>query len=177
MDANNNIQTLRETGVELPSMSTVELLARAKDAIDAGETSLRAAAEDLALAGTLGMSQRAIGDAVWKSAAWVNRLLKWRESGYRTVTPFGAQSKASRRRASRVQSTKHHRGASAPPRAGTLALRPEHIRAKLIKALGMLGSEHAGEQAAAAAKVETFRAMLGCQWETLIIPMPADDGL
>jgi len=158
-------------------MSTVELLARAKDAIDAGETSLRAAAEDLALAGTLGMSQRAIGDAVGKSAAWVNRLLKWRESGYRTVTPFGAQSKASRRRASRVQSTKHHRGASAPPRAGTLALRPEHIRSKLVRALGMLGSEYAGERAAAAVAVERLRTMLGRQWEALIVAMPPANGL
>ena len=34
----------------------------------------------------------------------MNRLLKWRHSGYQDVTPFGPQAKASRQRANRVQS-------------------------------------------------------------------------
>lgn len=169
---------------ELPSLvdtqyrlTTVELLARAKDAIHAGEASLRRAADDLAAAQTLGMSQRLIGQAVGKSAAWVNQLLKWRESGYRDTTPFGPQSKASRKRASHVQSAEHRTGPSAPRRPGTLALPSEHIRRKLIKALGMLGSEHPGERAAAAVAVETLRATLDRQWEALIIPMPPANGL
>ena len=44
---------------------------------------------------------------VGKSAAWVNRLLKWRETGYQDGTPFGPQAKASRQRAQDVQATKH----------------------------------------------------------------------
>ena len=69
-----------------------------------GETSLRAAAEDIAAAQEQGATQRQIAEAVGKSAAWVNQLLKWRHSSYRDVTPFGPQAKASRQRANRVQS-------------------------------------------------------------------------
>jgi transposase len=85
-------------------MSVTELLSHAKRAIEAGETSLRAAAEDIAAAQEQGATQREIAEAVGKSAAWVNRLLKWREGGYQDVTPFGPQAKASRQRARRVQS-------------------------------------------------------------------------
>ena len=45
----------------------------------------------------------------------------------------------------------------------------------LIKALGMLGSEHAGERAIAALVVEKQRAKLGMTWEELIIPAEEDD--
>lgn len=41
-------------------------------------------------------------------------------------------------------------------------------RSKLIGALGMLGSEHAGERAAAALHVERIRAKIGKQWAELI---------
>ena len=85
-------------------MTVTELLSRAKRAIKSGETSLRAAAEDIAAAHEQGATQRQIGEAVGKSAAWVNRLLKWRESGYEDDTAFGPQAKASRQRANRVQS-------------------------------------------------------------------------
>ena len=85
-------------------MSVPELLSRAKRAIESGETSLRAAAEDIAAAQEQGATQRQIAEAVGKSAAWVNQLLKWRHSSYRDVTPFGPQAKASRQRANRVQS-------------------------------------------------------------------------
>jgi len=40
----------------------------------------------------------------------------------------------------------------------------------LIKALGMLGSEHAGERANAALVVEKQRARLGMTWQELIVP-------
>jgi hypothetical protein len=70
-------------------MSVTELLSRAKQAIESGETSLRAAADDIAAAEEQGATQRQIAEAVGKSAAWVNRLLKWRESGYQDDTAFG----------------------------------------------------------------------------------------
>ena len=47
-------------------------------------------------------------------------------------------------------------------------------RELLIKALGMLGSEHSGERANAAAVVEKQRAQLGLTWEELIVPAQAD---
>ena len=64
-------------------MTVTELLSRAKQAIESGETSLRAAAEDIAAAQEQGATQRQIGEAVGKSAAWVNRLLKWRRERLR----------------------------------------------------------------------------------------------
>jgi hypothetical protein len=42
-------------------------------------------------------------------------------------------------------------------------------RSKLIGALGMLGSDHAGERAAAALQVERIRAKLGKQWAEIIL--------
>src|SRR5262249_32470679 len=44
----------------------------------------------------------------------------------------------------------------------------------LVKALGMLGSEHAGERASAALIVEKQRARLGMTWDELIIPAEAE---
>jgi Homeodomain-like domain len=74
-----------------------ELLSRAKVAIDAGETSLRDAAEALALAvDDFKATQREIADAVGRSASWVNRLLKWRRTGYREYSPFGPTTKVGR---------------------------------------------------------------------------------
>ena len=90
-------------------MSVTELLSRAKQAIESGETSLRAAAEDIAAAEEQGATQREIAEAVGKSAAWVNRLLKWRRSGYQDATAFGPQAKASRQRAQRVQAPERQR--------------------------------------------------------------------
>jgi hypothetical protein len=40
----------------------------------------------------------------------------------------------------------------------------------LVKALGMLGSDHVGERAAAALVVERLRAKLGMTWDDLVIP-------
>jgi hypothetical protein len=71
--------------------TVTELLSRATRSIDSGESSLRAAAEDLAAAQAQGATQRQIAEAVGKSAGWVNRLLQWRETGYRDGTAFGPQ--------------------------------------------------------------------------------------
>ena len=65
-----------------------ELLARARQSIETGVSSFRAAAEYLAEARRLGVSQRQLAEGVSKSAAWVNALLKWRELGYPDDTPF-----------------------------------------------------------------------------------------
>jgi hypothetical protein len=82
-----------------------DLLRRAKDAIEVGDQSLHEAAEALALAQQdFKASQREIADAVGKSVAWVNRLLKWQKQGC-VGTPFGPGSKAGRERRKGVQST------------------------------------------------------------------------
>jgi hypothetical protein len=51
-------------------------------------------------------------------------------------------------------------------------------RSKLIGALGMLGSEHDGERANAAAAVEHIRRKLGLSWSMLIVQIvpPTDPG-
>jgi hypothetical protein len=51
----------------------------------------------------------------------------------------------------------------------------ERELSKLIGALGMLGSEHAGERAAAALLVERLRVKLGKQWRDLIRHIDADN--
>jgi hypothetical protein len=212
-------------------MTVIELLDRAKQAIESGENSLHAAAEDIAAAQAQGATQRQIAEAVGKSAAWVNRLLQWRQSSYKDDTPFGPQAKASRRRAQRVQATeqkrqkKKHATTSEQAHAAAARARAEtakaeaakakadaekakaeaakakadaraarakakakrhsffsfgdntatkeirrHPRDLLVKALGMLGSEHAGERANAAVIVEKQRKQLGLTWDELIIP-------
>jgi hypothetical protein len=52
---------------------------------------------------------------------------------------------------------------------------PSEARELLIKALGMLGSDQAGERASAALVVEKQRAKLGMTWEELIIPAEEAD--
>src|SRR5215470_1132667 len=69
-----------------------QLHAKAKRAISAGEAHFREAADCLARARELGATHRASAKAIGKSAAWVCRLLQWRERGY-SETPFGPQSK------------------------------------------------------------------------------------
>jgi hypothetical protein len=82
-----------------------DLLSRAKDAIEAGDQSLHEGADALALAQEdFKATQREIAEAVGKSAAWVNRLLRWRREGC-PGSPFGPGSKAGRERRKRVQST------------------------------------------------------------------------
>jgi len=74
-----------------------ELLSRAKAAIEAGEQSLQEAAEALGLAQEdHSATQREMAEAVGKSASWVNKLLKWRRSGYKDHSPFGPTTKKGR---------------------------------------------------------------------------------
>jgi colicin import membrane protein len=209
-------------------ITITELLERAKRAIETGQNSLRDAAEDIADAREQGATQRQIADAVGKSAAWVNQLLKWRKSGYQDATAFGPQARATRQRAGRVQSpeqkpaTTSEQAQAAAARARAETAKAEAAKAKadaqkakaeaakakadarsarakakaradsfswdesggetqekairsgprelLVKALGMLGSDQAGERANAALVVEKQRAKLGMTWDELIIP-------
>jgi hypothetical protein len=213
--------------------SITELLGRAQLAIKSGETSLQAAAEDIAAAQEQGATQRQIAEAVDKSAAWVNRLLRWRRSGYRDGTAFGPQAQASRQRRRGVQSPEQktqkaekpantsEQAEAAVARARAEMAKAEAAKAKaeadkakaeaakakadyrtaranekaqsytffrgafsgnrnkkpvpsgprrlLVKALGMLGSDQAGERASAALVVEKQRSKLGMTWDELII--------
>jgi len=208
--------------------TVIELLSRARHAIQAGENSLHDAAEDIAAAREQGATQRQIAEAVGKSAAWVNRLLKWRQSGYQDGTAFGPQAKASRQRVRDVQATERKKekpattseqAQAAAARARAETAKAEAARAKadaqkakaeaakakadaraakarerasffhgvdggntakkkirgrprerLVKALGMLGSDYPGERANAAHFVEKQRTQLGMTWDELIIP-------
>ncbi|UGY25461.1 hypothetical protein HU675_0000455 [Bradyrhizobium septentrionale] len=75
----------------VPTMTNEQLLSRAKQKIDSCETPLREAAEDIARASEQGATQREVALAVGKSPAWVNRLLRWRASGYEG-SAFGQKS-------------------------------------------------------------------------------------
>jgi hypothetical protein len=191
----------------------------------------RSATEHMAKAQEKGASQRRIANYLGKSPGWVNRLLRWRASGYRN-TPFGPQSKASRERArvqaaERTKRTQRARGKGEHDEvtaelARTKAVQAEAARARaeaeratddamrakveaireriwaerayakaraagerfdafdrpidaatrnlLVKALGMLGSAHAGERASAAAVAEKQRARIGMTWDELLVP-------
>jgi hypothetical protein len=211
-------------------MTVAELLDRAKQAIKSGETSLHAAAEDIAAAQAQSATQREIAEAVGKSPAWVNRLLKWRQGGYQDDTAFRPQAKASRQRA-HLQATEQKKQKSAATseqaqaaaeRARAETAKAEAAKAKadaqkakaeaakakadaqkakaeekakayrffrstfggntekkeihsrprelLVKYLGMLGSDQAGERATAALFCEKQRKQLGMTWDDLIIP-------
>lgn len=213
------------------------ILARADELYRRAGEFYRKATEHMAKAQENGASQRRIANYLGKSPAWVNRLLRWRKSGYQD-TPFGPQSKAGRERA-RVQAaertkatkksrtkTKHDDLAAAVARAkaaqaeaaktkadaerladeairlkadairlkaealreqiradrararaagATFTARSEHVlqsglRKLLVKALGMLGSDHAGERANAASVAERQRDRIGMTWDELLIP-------
>lgn len=73
-----------------------EALNRARTALQTGE-GLRNIAERLACAKKdFHVSQREIGRTLGRSASWVNRLLKWRQSGYKQASPFGPTTRAAR---------------------------------------------------------------------------------
>jgi len=133
-------------------MTITELLSRAKHAIESGETSLHAAAEDIASAQEQGATQRQIAEAVGKSPAWVNRLLKWRESGYQDATAFGPQAKASRQRAERVQATeqKKQKPATTSEQAQATAARARAETAKAEAARAKADAQKAKAEAAKA---------------------------
>ncbi len=141
-------------------MTVTELLGRAKRAIETGENSLHAAAEDIAAAQKQGATQRQIAKAVGKSAAWVNRLLWWRQSGYRDDTPFGPQAEASRQRARRVQASEQEKEkpATTSEQAQAAAARARAETAKAEAAKSKADAQKAKAEAAKAkAEARTAR--------------------
>ena len=168
---------------------------KARRAIAAGEGSFRQAAEYLAEARKRGATQRQSAKAIGRSPAWVNTLLKWQASGFKD-TPFGPQSKAKR---AAVQSPKQSRRPMTAEEAlaqkaqaefqtaravavakmfGVETKRvPKGARKELLKALAMLGSEHAAERASAALIVERQRARLNLTWDDLIVPAEVENEL
>jgi hypothetical protein len=177
------------------ALSIAKLHDKARRAVMAGEHKFREAAECLAEARTLGATQRQGAEAIGKSPAWVNALLKWRKNGYKG-TPFGPQSKAKR---AAVQAPKQSRRSLTTEEAlaqkaqaefqtarakavatlfGADTKRiPNGARKELLKALRMLSSDHAAERASAALIVERQRARLNLSWDDLIVPAEIEDGL
>jgi len=163
------------------------LHAKAKAAIKSGEGYFRDAADHLAQARKLGATQRQSAEAIGKSPAWVNGLLRWHEGGCKN-TPFGPQSKAQR---ARVQAVKQKESRPRNPGERTAApatpvqiakyeaqkVRAEAVismfgapisnglRTQLIAALTMLGPAHPAERA---------RARLGMSWDELIVAAAAE---
>jgi hypothetical protein len=88
-------------------------LTLAKADIAAGTASFRSAANHLAAAIKTGATQTEAAALVDKSQSWVNRLLKWRENGFRADSPFaddharaiisGANNSAEQDRAGKTQ--------------------------------------------------------------------------
>ena len=106
-DTGTNSQAVSASEPSIPgpgnSTTKADLLSRARDAIEVGDQSLHEAADALALAKD-DFKATQIAEAVGKSAAWVNRLLRWRREGC-PGSPFGPGSKAGRERRKCVQST------------------------------------------------------------------------
>ena len=61
------------------------------------------------------------------------------------------------------------------PVAGLPALLQPDYRDRLVKLLGMLGSDHDGERATAARMVEEHRRKCGLSWHEIVIPAPAEE--
>jgi len=176
-----------------------DLMVEAKKLILKGEKCLKDAAEHIAKASEQGASQRQIAEEIGRSQAWVCRLLAWRSAGYADETPFGPESKAKRERAAACDQAPDQDEAKAQDEANDgeegsanhqtsdagdsnfERWRRKHRRewssdrAKrskrdlLVKALGMLGSEHAGERASAALTAEKLRIEMGLTWGELIV--------
>jgi hypothetical protein len=173
-------------------MATIKnLLDKAKRAILCGETHFRAAADHLVQARKLGASQRQSAKAIGKSPAWVNRLLKWRDSGCRDA-PFGPQSQGRNvvRRVLR-QPQQSPRGRTGPPTTVEQVAKAETqksqfefqtaraqavtamfgatisngLRGQLVAALAALPSSH---------PIERVRARLGMSWDALLVPAAAE---
>jgi hypothetical protein len=130
-------------------MSTVTVanhLEQAKECISRGERSMRQAAEHIAEAKRLDnkLTQHAIAARIGKSVAWVNVLIRWKAEGYKSETPFGPQSKASRKKAAAFQATKK------PPEKVT----PERLLPEKARAEGDTAKASAAEARAKAAEAK-----------------------
>jgi hypothetical protein len=127
-----------ETATGTNSTTIAELLSRAKLAIEAGEKSLREAADAMAIAQEVyGASQQEIAAAVGKSQAWVSRVLQWRREGFKDDTPFGPASKAARVRAANYQATDKAVAKRAKPEANGVEaeaqVKDAHVRCRTLQ--------------------------------------------
>ena len=102
-----------------------EVLSRAKAAIEAGESPRDTSARVTFAREHFHASQREIGRAVGRSGSWVNRLLKWRRSGYKQSSPFGPTTRSSRA-ACRQHASSKNIGA-APNRSHPKASSPDKL--------------------------------------------------
>jgi hypothetical protein len=150
-----------------PSDTVCGLLELARREVALGDKQFRQAAQHMASAEEKGASQRQIAKAVGRSVGWVNRILQWKRAGYHDETPFGPQSRASRARG-RVHPTERQ----TESRSSDAARNRLHSasRQRLIRLLGMLGSNNANERTNAAVKVEALRSKLKMGWDELIVP-------
>ena len=175
------------------AMSIAALHSKARCAVEAGEHQFKKAAECLAAARKLGATQRQSAKAIGKSPSWVNQLLAWRKSGYKG----GAFERSNKSRAfSRTKQARRPMTAEEAlaqkaqaefqtARAVAVATMfgadtkriPAAARKELLKALAMLGSEHAAERASAALIVERQRARLNLRWDDLIVPAEVEHAL
>ena len=111
---------LRSVSRTLFGTTKAEILSGAKAAIEAGESS-RAIAGRLACAQEdFQASQREIGRTIGQSASWVNRLLKWRQSGYKQRSPFGPTTRAERTARGKGGNNDEHKLAEQPKDNGTI---------------------------------------------------------
>jgi len=85
--------------------SKTDLIRDTRCMVVALDSSTRQIADNLAaLRDRHSMSQREIAAEIGKSAAWVNRMLTWRQAGFPDDTPFGG---AERREKESVQRAEH----------------------------------------------------------------------
>src|SRR5271168_126971 len=85
--------------------SKADLIRDTRSMVRALDNSTRQIADNLvALQDRHGMSQREIAAEIEKSAAWVNRMLAWRQAGFPEDTPFGGTE---RRKRESVQRAEH----------------------------------------------------------------------
>jgi hypothetical protein len=178
----------RTQGVTMASI--INLLDKAKDAIAAGESSYRKAADLIAQAQESGATQKQIAERLGRSRAWITFLLAWRKSGYRG-SAFERSNRA--RVSSQTRQCKPER-ATAPPttveqvakseaRKAEFEFKTERAKAvaiafsggatismasrtQLVAALMLLGPSHPAER---------LRRSLGMSWDALLVPAAASD--
>ena len=91
--------------------SKIDLIAETKALVVSTDNTLRQIADNLArMQKDFCMTQRDIAAEIGKSAAWVNRLLTWRNEGFPEDTPFGGTERRKRERVQRAE----HREAAKP---------------------------------------------------------------
>jgi hypothetical protein len=98
--------TIRESASQeapLPT-SKADLIIATKALVTAINNTSRQVADNLAtMRDRHSMSQRDIAAAMGKSQPWVQQMLEWHDGGFKTETPFGPASMATRKRAKRAE--------------------------------------------------------------------------